>query len=516
MLGFQATTSDLSAVGKLLGPPVKGHTGPANIMSMTPQEHKSQPSLLSESKLLWITSLLNGQSIFMMLDSSATICCLARRCFAGSRCLQSLTLTPYFGPGLLDANGKVMKPSGTINVPLVIGQPAVSHTVEFVIIDELPYSCIICLSFLNKFSHWGVDNSRNILHLEQSIASISSQPSFQDNIASMTTAKYTIPPGQALRIPTIAKGSSLDALHPGSAPAVLIDGHLPFEERLYLKVVPSLNQLIHQNSCVHTTIVNCSNVSKVIGKGTKVALGTYGFDEFSALSKKSINALTSLDSTQPSSLSQDSNYPMTHLTSQMTHLLPSQFRAAKTLLAELSDIFSLSKAKIGKAKVTEFDFDLIHSTPISMHLWRVPLHQQSIVKELLQHYKNHGLIEHIDSPYRAATVLVANKNVSHSSNITNRYRLVVDYCFLNPAIKDSGWPSPSVQQCLDSVCGSQFVSSIDFNSGYHQIPCAARIKPIIAFSPGYGFGQLTWNVMPQGIKPASPSFNILWNRPCQT
>ena len=102
----------------------------------------------------------------MMLDSGATICCLAKRRFTGSRCLQNLTLTPFFGPGLLHTNGKVMKPSGTITVPLVIGQPAVSHTVEFEIIDELPYSCIIGLSFLNKFSDWGVDNSRKILHLE--------------------------------------------------------------------------------------------------------------------------------------------------------------------------------------------------------------------------------------------------------------------------------------------------------------------------------------------------------------
>ena len=141
-----------------------------------------------------------------------------------------------------------------------------------------------------------------------------------------------------------------------------------------------------------------------------------------------------------------------------------------------------------------------------MPLWRVPLHQQSIVKELLQHYKDHGLIEHIDSPYRAATVLVAKSNVSNSCNVTDRFRLVVDYRFLIPVIKDSGWPSPSLQQCLDSVCGSLFVSSIDFNSGYHQIPCVARVKPIIAFSPGYGFSQWTWNVMLQGIKPTSYLF----------
>ena len=207
--------------------------------------------------------------------------------------------------------------------------------------------------------------------------------------------KYTVPPGQTLCIQRVAKGSSLDALRPVSAPAVLIDGHIPFEERLHLKVVPSLNQLTHQHLCVPKMIVNCSNVFKTIGKGTKVALGTYDFEEFSVLSKEAINMLTSPDST--------------HLTSQMTHLPPSQFYAAKALLAEFSDIFSLSNTKIGKAKVTELDFDLIHSTPISMPLRRVPLHQQSIVKELLQHYEDHGLIEHIDSPYRAATVLVAKK-----------------------------------------------------------------------------------------------------------
>ena len=173
---------------------------------------------------------------------------------------------------------------------------------------------------------------------------------------------------------------------------------------------------------------------------------------------------------------------------------------------EFSDVFSLSNTKIGNTNVTEFDFDLAHSIPISMPLRRVPLHQQSIVKELLQHYKAHGLIEHIDSPYRAATVLVAKKNVSNSCDVNDRFRLVVDYRFLSPAIKDSGWPSPSLHQCLDSLRGSQYISSIDFNSGYHQIPCADRIKPVIAFSPCYGFGQWTWNVMPQGIKPASSLF----------
>ena len=73
--------------------------------------------------------------------------------------------------------------------------------------------------------------------------------------------------------------------------------------------------------------------------------------------------------------------------------------------------------------------------------------QQSIVKELLNYYQDLGFIEHIDSPYRAATVLVEKKNVAHSAHITDRYRLVVDYRFLNNALTDSGWPAPSPGGC---------------------------------------------------------------------
>ena len=53
------------------------------------------------------------------------------------------------------------------------------------------------------------------------------------------------------------------------------------------------------------------------------------------------------------------------------------------------------------------------------------------------------------------------------------------------------------------------LSSIDFNSGYLQIPCTDNAKQALAFSPGYGFPQLTWTSMPQGAKPASHAFQRL-------
>ena len=103
-------------------------------------------------------------------------------------------------------------------------------------------------------------------------------------------------------------------------------------------------------------------------------------------------------------------------------------------------------------------------------------------------------------------MLVEKKNVGNSAEITDKYRLCIDFRFLNNVLEDSGWPTHSIDHCLDAAVGSVYLGSLDFNSGYHQIPCTSGAKQALAFSPGFGFSQYTWNVMPQGIKPAANCF----------
>ena len=111
----------------------------------------------------------------------------------------------------------------------------------------------------------------------------------------------------------------------------------------------------------------------------------------------------------------------------MQHLPCDQLLKAKQVLSDFKDVFSVSNTQIGRTNISSFAAELEHNHPISMPLRRVPLHQQNIVCSLLQQYKDLDLIEHIDSPYRAATVLVEKKIVSNSSHLTNKYRLFVDY-----------------------------------------------------------------------------------------
>ena len=186
------------------------------------------------------------------------------------------------------------------------------------------------------------------------------------------------------------------------------------------------------------------------------------------------------------------------------HLSEKEFVKMKRLVTEFKDIFTISSQKIGCATNSQFDVDTSNIDPVAIPLRRVPLHKQHIVKALIDKYKELGILEEIDSPFRAAMVLVEKKNVT--GDITDRYCLCVDYRMLNDKLPDSGWPVPSVEHCLDSAAGSVYFSKLDFNNGYHQIPCTPAAKRALAFSPGIGFSQLTFNTMPQGAKSASSTF----------
>ena len=91
------------------------------------------------------------------------------------------------------------------------------------------------------------------------------------------------------------------------------------------------------------------------------------------------------------------------------------------MLETYRNIFAVSNSKIGRTNVMQFDIDTNHTFPASTPQRHVPLHQQHIATQLLEHYKQLELIEPIDSPYRAAAVPVEKKNVAESAHVTDRY-----------------------------------------------------------------------------------------------
>ena len=62
-------------------------------------------------------------------------------------------------------------------------------------------------------------------------------------------------------------------------------------------------------------------------------------------------------------------------------------------------------------------------------------------------------------------------------------------------------------ELLEQIAGHKFITSMDFLSGYHQIPMAEHSKELTAFGvPGPEGGQYQFNVMPFGLKGAPATF----------
>ena len=448
-------------------------------------------------RLYWFKCKLNGQLLDCVLDSAATQCCIARRCVSSSPTLRRLPLKPYVGQPLLDANRRPLSANHVIKVQFNMGTPLLSLHVDVVVVDHLPYSCIVGTTLLSQLDKWGVDNTTSTLHLNTSMVHVHDSPQHDGQITLISCSKTTLAPGESKLIKATAKGPGISPYRPITEDLWMYEGLPEREARSLIRVSPSLNVIgTNNDTVVDVLLTNTSAEMRSVGKGVKIANAHKEFDQVNLEQSEDGEVINSVVDLDVVDILCDRK--------KFDHLSEEEYAQMKRLVTEFKDIFTISSQKIGSANNSQFDVDISNMSPVAIPLRRVPLHKQDIVKALIDKYKQLGILEEIDSPFRAAMVLVEKKNVT--GDITDKYRLCVDYRVLNDQLPDSGWPAPSVEHCLDAAAGSVYFSKLDFNNGYLQIPCTPAAKRALAFSPGIGFSQLTFNGMPQGAKSAASSF----------
>lgn len=127
---------------------------------------------------------------------------------------------------------------------------------------------------------------------------------------------------------------------------------------------------------------------------------------------------------------------------------------------------------------------------------------QKIINEEVDKMIEKDVIEPSNSPWSSPVVLVKKKN--------KKYRFCIDFRKINEVSEKDAYPLPQVNATLDKLRNVKYISTIDLENGYWQVPLDEKSKPITAFTvPGRGLFQ--FKVMPFGLHSASATFQRFLN-----
>ena len=111
------------------------------------------------------------------------------------------------------------------------------------------------------------------------------------------------------------------------------------------------------------------------------------------------------------------------------------------------------------------------------------------------------IIEPSQSAWSSPCVLVPKPNQS--------YRFCTDFRKANALTKADSYPLPRIEDCIDRVGQSRYVSKFDLLKGYWQVLLTERAKEVSAFVTPSGLYQ--YKVMPFGMRNALATFQKLIN-----
>ena len=144
------------------------------------------------------------------------------------------------------------------------------------------------------------------------------------------------------------------------------------------------------------------------------------------------------------------------------YLSEEQHQQVVDMLDRFGDVFSENKFDMGRTHLVEHTIDTGEHRPIRQGLRRHPRAHLDVIDHQVSDLLKNDFIEPAASPWASNVVLVRKKDGSH--------RLCVDYRAVNSVTYKDTYPLPHIDTCLESMDGSEWFTTLDLRSGYHNIP----------------------------------------------
>ena len=385
------------------------------------------------------------------------------------------------------ANGLPTELKGVVRVPVVIGPKSYEH--GFCVLDKSEADFLLGLDFLgsNKcdpfFSCMKLQlDSNSFVPLYHKQFECGHENVFRV----ISTETFSLPPGHRRII----------LVH------ITNWKRLPYKSAHYSNLEINLNQITKYPHQMYFLILQKRSfrwpLTTKVKKRSRSKNTTHRFSEI--VPEAVINNISNLPKPLPAPI-KNNKYDLNILEKSVDKENPKRFHDQFGSLKEkCPDIFSKSEWDLGKCDVTTHRTEVKPgSKPVKISSRRMPLLYKEDLQEKIDVFLEKELITPWHSPYSAPAMLVAKKN--------GNLRLVIDYRQLNKQTIKSTWLISSIEEIIDTLEGSAYLTSIDMSAGFYQVPMEKFSQDFTAFSTP--FGSFKWLRMPMGPPGSPPTFQCL-------
>lgn len=187
------------------------------------------------------------------------------------------------------------------------------------------------------------------------------------------------------------------------------------------------------------------------------------------------------------------------LPSYLSHLTTVQIHEISIMLSKYPDVLADAP---GHCNLICHDVELMPgTTPIRQAPYRVPQTKKDLIKKEVDYLLENGLAVPSNSPWASPCLLVPKEDGS--------LRLCTDYRRVNAVTLPDAYPIPRIDDLVDSVGQSTYISKIDLLKGYYQIKLSEKAQPISAFVTPFGLFQ--YLRMPFGMRNSPATFQRIMN-----
>ena len=209
-------------------------------------------------------------------------------------------------------------------------------------------------------------------------------------------------------------------------------------------------------------------------------------------------AVTSTLSTFSVGTWQENRVARVALEGELDHLAAEQ---RSSLLAVLDQFSEVIKDSPGRTTKVVHDIDVGGAMPIKQSPYRVHPRQVPIIQKEIDAMLRMGLIRPDMSEWSSPVVLVPK---SDGSQI-----FCIDFRKVNNITKKDSFPLPRIDECIEKIGASKFISKLDLLKGFWQIGLSAKAQEICCFSTlGQTYLPL---VLPFGLSNSPSNFQRLMN-----